>query len=102
MKRYCSKEHLAGMREKLQTVGPKTDRLMLKFGAHRFTVEKGHEYANHGFLRRIQTFRRCIENVFRIVPPGAIKVPSRDRLHGGRRSELFRKFHGDAPLVTIE
>jgi hypothetical protein len=81
MKRYYSKEHLAGMRDKLQTVGPKTERLMLKVGAHRFTVEKGHEYAKHGFLRRIQTFRRCIENVFRIVPPGAIKVPSRDRLH---------------------
>jgi hypothetical protein len=81
MKRYYSKEHLAGMREKLQTIGPKTDKLMLKFGAHRFTVDKGQEYATQGFLRRIQTFRRCIENVFRIVPPGTIKVPSRDRLH---------------------
>jgi hypothetical protein len=81
MKRYYSKAHLAGMREKLQTVGPKTDNLMLRFGTHRFLVEKGREYANHGFLRRIQTFRRCIENVFRIVPPGAVKVPSRVRLH---------------------
>ena len=81
MKRYYSKAHLAGMREKFQTVGPKTDNLMLRFGTHRFLVEKGREYANHGLLRRIQTFRRCIENVFRIVPPGAVKVPSRVRLH---------------------
>jgi hypothetical protein len=81
MKRYYSKKHLTGMREKLQTIGPKTDKLFLRFGAHQFTIEKGREYANQGFLRRIQTFKRCIENVFRILPPGAVKVPPRDRLH---------------------
>jgi hypothetical protein len=94
--RYYSRKLLTGMREKLQTIGPKTDKLLLKFAGHRFVEEKANEYANHGFLRRIQTFRRCIENVFRIVPPGAVKVPPREKLHddqhpSGRRQHIWMR-----------
>jgi hypothetical protein len=81
LKRPFTKEHLSRLRAKLQTIGPKTDRLVLKFVAHRFADDKAREYARQGFARRIQTLRRCIENVFRIVAPGAMKVPSKQRLH---------------------
>jgi len=33
-----------------------------------------------GFARRIQVLRRCIDNVFKIIPPGTVKVPSKTRL----------------------
>ena len=36
MKRYFTQEHIAQMREKLQTIAPKTDRLLLKYVAHNF------------------------------------------------------------------
>jgi len=68
------------MREKLQTIGPKTDELLLKYVAHPFADAHAKEYAHHGFARRIQTLARCIENVFRIVPPGAVQVPTKHRL----------------------
>jgi hypothetical protein len=80
-KRAFTEEHIAAVRTKLQTVGSKTDRLMMKFVAHRFAEAKACEYARQGFARRIQTVRRCIENVFKIVPPNAARVPSKQRLH---------------------
>jgi hypothetical protein len=80
-KRAFTEEHITALRTKLQTVGSKTDRLMMKFVAHRFAEAKAGEYASQGFARRIQTVRRCIENVFKIVPPNAVRVPSKQRLH---------------------
>jgi hypothetical protein len=79
--RYFTQENLAGLREKLQTIGPKTDDLLLKYVAHRFANPTAKEYAHHGFARRIQTLSRCIYNVFKIVPPGTVKIPSKERLH---------------------
>src|SRR5262245_14205118 len=69
------------MREKLRTIGPKRDDLLLKYVAHPFSDAKAREYARHGFGRRIQTVARCIENAFRIVPPSAVKIPSKTRLY---------------------
>jgi hypothetical protein len=54
---------------------------MMKFVSHPFAEAKAGEYARHGFARRIQTLCRCIENVFKIVPPNTAKVPSKQRLH---------------------
>jgi hypothetical protein len=81
LERYFPQKNLAQMREKLQTIGPKTDRLLLRYVAHQFADPKAKEYAHHGFARRIQTLARCIHNVFKIVPPGAVKIPSKTRLH---------------------
>jgi hypothetical protein len=81
LKRYFTREHLVGLREKFETIGPKTDRLLLRFVAHQFADTKAREYAHHGFARRIQTLSRCIHNTFKIVPPGAVKVPSKTRLY---------------------
>jgi hypothetical protein len=81
LKRYFTQEHIAQMREKLQMIAPKTDRLLLNYVAHNFTDIKAKEYAHHGFVRRIQTFARCIQNVFKIVPLGTAKIPSKARLY---------------------
>lgn len=81
MKRYYDRKALADMREKLPTVARKTDDLMLKYVSHRFSDAKAKEYAHHGFARRIQTVARCITNVYRLVPPGTVKIPSKTRLY---------------------
>jgi hypothetical protein len=36
------------------------------------------EYVRHGFVRRIGTLKRCIENVYSIYPPERSDKPSRD------------------------
>jgi hypothetical protein len=81
VKCYFNRKQLAQMRETLQAVRPKTDNLLLKYVAHQFVDSRAKEYAHHGFARRIQTLARCIENAFRIVPPGTVKIPSKNRLH---------------------
>jgi hypothetical protein len=79
--RYYSKKHLEGIREKYLGIQKKTDNLLVKFVAYPFLDEKAGEYARHGFARRIQTLERCIHNLFRIIPPGVVKVPRREKLH---------------------
>lgn len=81
MKRYYPRKYVAEMLEKLQTIGKKRDDLLLRYVGYQFSDAKAKEYAHHGFARRIQTVARCIENAFRIVPPGAVKIPSKARLH---------------------
>jgi hypothetical protein len=75
LKRYFTKKHLSGIKEKYSTIKDKADQLILDYFAHRFSNEQAREYAHHGFGRRISTIRRCIDNVFRAVPPGTVKVP---------------------------
>jgi hypothetical protein len=76
-----TQEHLSQLRDKFQTIGPKADKLLLRYVAQAFRQEKAKEYARHGFARRVQTLRRCIENVFRILPPTAVKIPTKEKLH---------------------
>lgn len=38
---------------------------------------KSREYIVHGFLRRVSTLRRCIQNVYSIYPPDRSDIPSR-------------------------
>jgi hypothetical protein len=81
VKRYFSRKQLADIGEKLATVEEKTDQLMLKYVYFPFKNDQAKHYAHQGFARRIQVLRHCIHNVFRIVPAGTIKTPSKTRLY---------------------
>jgi hypothetical protein len=62
-------------------VEKKTDRLMLSYVHFPFKNDQARHYAAQGFGRRIQVIRHCIYNVFRIIPLGTTKVPSKTRLY---------------------
>jgi hypothetical protein len=79
--RYYGKKHLEKIKETRQQIQRKTDNLLLRFVGFRFENVKAAEYAQHGFARRIQILNRCIQNLFKAIPPGAVKVPKRGRLH---------------------
>lgn len=81
MKRLYSKKNLADLRQKSASIKDRTDGLVLKFSYFHFEDEKARHYATQGFARRIQVLHRCIENVFRIIPPNRIKAPSKERLY---------------------
>jgi hypothetical protein len=50
--------------------------------AHKRAVPSARRhYAQHGFGRRLQTLRRSLGNVFKVVPPGTLKVPVKNRLY---------------------
>jgi hypothetical protein len=81
VKRYFTKKQIADLRLKYATVEKKTDNLLLKFVYFPFKNEQAKHYAEQGFARRIQVLRRCIDNVFKIIPPGTVKLPSKARLY---------------------
>jgi hypothetical protein len=79
--RYFKKEALAQIREKFDTVERRADDLLLAFMRHAFKDEQAKEYAHHGFSRRVGTLRRGLQNVFKIIPPGTIRVPPKEKLY---------------------
>jgi hypothetical protein len=79
---YFKPEQLVDLQEKLATIERKYSRLLLAFSNnHRFEKETAWEYANQGFMRRVGTLRRCIENAFSLVPPETEEIPNRQMLH---------------------
>jgi hypothetical protein len=81
VKRYFNKQQITDIKEKMAQVERKTDRLMLNYVHFPFMNERARHYAAEGFGRRIQMLRHCIHNVYRIIPLGTAKVPSRTRLY---------------------
>src|ERR1700724_2202963 len=60
------------------TVSKTYYRLMLACQAFATENVKSCEYVLHGFLRRLGTLQRCIENVYSIYPPERSDIPSRN------------------------
>ena len=66
---FYAPHQLADLRQAYSTVNPAYERLMRELLFLRLTNEAALEYAQHGFLRRLGTLKRCIENVYSIYPP---------------------------------
>ena len=81
LKRYFNKTILVDLRAKFKTVEDRANSLLLRYTNHQFKNVHAREYARQGFARRVGTLRRCIENIFRVIPPGAVKVPNKSKLH---------------------
>jgi len=45
------------------------ERLLMKYLNLNLKNKTAAEYCTHGFLRRIGTLKRCIENIYNICPP---------------------------------
>lgn len=74
---FFEPRHLADLEEKLGTIEERHNRMMLAFMRLRLQRAKAREYAQHGFLRRFGTLRRCIENAFVLVPPSTETIPDK-------------------------
>jgi hypothetical protein len=78
--KYFSKRQIADIRSKYATIEKKTDKLLLAYACFPLKNKQARHYAEQGVGRRIQILRRCIDKVFRTIPPRTIKVPSKTRL----------------------
>jgi hypothetical protein len=78
---YLKPEQIAKIEETLDEIEPRYNRLLLTFNHRRFNSEQAAEYAQHGYMRRLGTLRRCIENVFTLIPPETNEIPDRNVLH---------------------
>jgi hypothetical protein len=68
----------AELQEGYWTVNPAYERLLAEYLSLRLSNEAAYEYARHGFVRRLGTLKRCIENVYSICPPERNDMPKRD------------------------
>ena len=80
-KRYFKKKHIANFRAELAKVDRRANGLLMKYTYNPWKTDKAREYATHGFSRRLGTLRRALLNVYKIIPPGAVRIPSRDKLY---------------------
>jgi hypothetical protein len=67
------------LREK-RSLRPEYQRLLLEF-ISQFGGSRAKEYAVHGFLRRLGTLIRCIENVYNLYAPERSDIPTKDVLN---------------------
>ncbi len=58
-------------------VNPAYERLLEEYLSLRLTNEAAYEHARHGFVRRLGTLKRCIENVYSTYLPERFDKPSR-------------------------
>jgi hypothetical protein len=75
---FYQPHQLEELQEGYSTVNPAYERLMDDYLSLRLTDEAAYEHVRHGFVRRLGTLKRCIENVYSIYPPERSDKPSRD------------------------
>jgi hypothetical protein len=78
---FLKPQDIAKIEAELDEIGPKYHRLLLTFTHRAYKNELADEYARHGYMRRAGTLKRCIENVFALIPPNTDEVPERNVLH---------------------
>lgn len=78
---YLNPEQIAKVEGTMGDLEPRYNRLLLVFNQHRFNSESAAEFARHGYMRRLGTLKRCIENVFKLIPPDENEIPDRGVLY---------------------
>lgn len=77
---YFGYKALEELQEGHLAIACKCQRLADRYPTRDYKDKRAREYAVHGFLRRLKTLARCIDNVFGILPPGRIELPSTEEL----------------------
>jgi len=75
---YYRSSQLVQLQDGYFNVNPAYERLMREYLFLRLTNQAAYEYVSHGFIRRLGTLKRCIENVYSIYPPERSDKPSRN------------------------
>lgn len=75
---FYTPHQITDLRVGYHAVNPAYERLMFQYVSLHLTHEAAQEYARHGFVRRLGTLKRSIENVYSIYPPERFDKPDRD------------------------
>lgn len=57
------------MKREVAEIPRKLDALVLAYVSRKYTNSRAEEFAKHGIARRLKVLARCVENVFRHLPP---------------------------------
>jgi hypothetical protein len=75
---FLTLDQIKEVEEKLGTLLPKYNKILLKLPFTRFQQAKATEYFRHGFVRRMGTLMRCVDNVFALIPMDTEDVPNQN------------------------
>ena len=75
-----SQEDLEKLQRDYLAVCEKYQGLMVSYIARNYKNPLAQEYAKQGFSRRLKTLARCIDNIFEILPPDRIELPTSEEL----------------------
>lgn len=64
-----SEDQIQEMANEYKAVQAKHDELFVQYISYPYKTERGQEFAQHGFSRRLKCLKRCMENVFTLLPP---------------------------------
>ncbi|MGY4500766.1 hypothetical protein ACVWYH_004697 [Bradyrhizobium sp. GM24.11] len=78
---FLTPEQIKEIEEKRGTLVLKYNKMLLKLPFTRLQQEKAAEYFLHGFVRRLGTLVRCVDNVFALIPMDTEHVPEKNVLH---------------------
>ena len=78
LSRFTLANQLAELQDGYYAVNPAYERFLEEYLSLTLANEAAYEYARHGFVRRLGTLKRCIENVYSIYLPERIDRPSRN------------------------
>jgi hypothetical protein len=101
---YYSDDALKDMKTEYQAVDGKLKHLVERYCLLTLKSSRAKEFATHGHVRRLKIMVRCIDNVFRMIPPDREELPSRDELSDATinvQSFVFNVFGGIDNLAWI-
>lgn len=77
---YFSEENIKQLKGAYAEIEEKYQSLLLVFATRSYKQKEAAEFAMHGFIRRIKTMKRCIDNIYRVCPPDIDRKPSSEEL----------------------
>ncbi len=79
MLEYYTDKGTSEIQDAFQMTKKEHDALFKRVFMAMYSTENGKEYAQHGFMRRCTTLWRCINNIFKALPPNALQRPTEDQ-----------------------
>lgn len=78
---YFTEEHLAQLAADLAALDEKYLEIYEGYLTRHYVSDRGREFGQQGFARRLQSLKRCIERLYEILPPELEDHPNSDVRH---------------------
>ena len=101
---YFTVENLAHLADGHQAIVGKYQELSARYLTHTYVSERGKEFGQHGFVRRLKSLQCCINNVYALIPPELEEPPDNETRHNAElqiQSFVFNTFGAAENLAWI-
>jgi hypothetical protein len=90
---YFTEQALADLAAEYAAIDAKYEALYERYLTRQYVTDRGKEFGQQGFLRRVQSLKRCIANVYELLPPERDAVPDDDTRHDAELQAQAFVFH---------